>query len=263
MRFLISQRALLCALMAGLPSAGGPADGAEWTDHRTIDIFRIRSEFSLSDSEGHALLVELEQLREDVERLLGLEAAADPIEVNLFASRRSYQKFLSVRVPEGVARAALFVKGADMGRVYVHRHRDFRTDLRHECTHAVVHNALPYVPLWLDEGLAEYFEVPAPLRAGDNPHLKGVSWAMRLRWEPSLAGLEEKRDLSTLEAEDYRDSWAWVHFMLHGPPQPRQVLANYLYDIRSGNSAGQLSERMAHEVPGVETQLLRHFQEWE
>lgn len=255
-------RALLSAAAAA--SVCLPASTrAEWVDEREIDIFRIRSEFDLSDAEGQSLLAEFERLRSDVEQLLGFEADSDPIEVNLFASRRSYQRFLSVRVPDGVDRAALFVKGADMGRVYVHRHRGFETDVRHECTHAILHNALPYVPLWLDEGFAEYFEVPAPLRASDNPHFKSLAWALRLRWNPSLERLEEKRDLTAMDANDYRDSWAWVHFMLHGPPEPRQVLSNYLYDIRFGNPAGKLSQRLSQDVPSVRSQMLRHFKEWE
>ena len=36
--------------------------------------------------------------------------------------------------------------------------RQFEADLRHECTHALLHAALPYVPLWLDEGLASLYE---------------------------------------------------------------------------------------------------------
>jgi hypothetical protein len=43
--------------------------------------------------------------------------------------------------------------------VFAYRGEDFETDLRHECTHALLNAALPVVPLWLDEGLAEYFEV--------------------------------------------------------------------------------------------------------
>ena len=65
-----------------------------------------------------------------------------------------------------------------------------------------------------------------------------------------------------MTADDYRDSWAWVHFMLHGPPEVRQVLSNYLYDIRIGNPSGQLSERLAREVPGVNGMMIQHFKEW-
>jgi hypothetical protein len=260
MRSSSAPAALWCACLL-LSLCAAPARG-EWVDERTVDIFRVRSEFDLSEAEGQALLAEINQLREEIERLLRVEAERDSIEVNLFADRRSYQKFLAVRVPEGVSRAALYVKGADMGRVYVHKHRNFETDLRHECTHAILHNALPYVPLWLDEGLAEYFEVAGPLRARANPHLKNVRWAARLGWDTSLPRLEEKRELASMNAEDYRDAWAWVHFLLHGPPEARQVLSNYLYDIRIGNPAGQLSERLAGDVPGVESLLSEHFRSW-
>ena len=241
---------------------GGGQPRADWVDQQTVDVFHVRSEFSLADAEGQTLLAEIRQLRDDVEQILGLKADSDPIEVNLFATRRSYQQYLSVRVPDGMNRAALFVKGADRGRVYVYRHRDFMTDVRHECTHAVLHNALPYVPLWLDEGLAEYFEVPAPLRANSNPHVKNLKWTVRLRWNPDLAELEDKRDLAEMDASDYRDSWAWVHYLLHGPLESRQVLSNYLYDVRMGNPAGQLSERLAVNVPGVHRQLVEHFKTW-
>ena len=226
---------------------------------RTVDIFEIRSEFSLSDNSGQALLTEFQRLRTDVETTLGLEAANDPIEVNLFANRRSYQDFLSVRVPEGASRVALFVKGTDRGRVYVYRHRGYETDIRHECTHAILHNALPYVPLWLDEGLAEYFEVPASQRATGHSHLSSVHRAMFLRWNPSLTDLESRSDLTEMTGSDYRDSWAWAHYLLHGPIESRQVLSNFLYDIRTGNPAGMLSERLAQDVPGARSQLTRHF----
>lgn len=245
----------LCGSLAGSASARG-----EWIDQRTVDLFEIRSEYSLDDDSGQGLLNEFRRLRDDVESTLGIEAADDPIEVNLFASRRAYQKYLAVRVPEGASRVALYVKGSDRGRVYVFRHQGYEVDVRHECTHALLHNSLPYVPLWLDEGFAEYFEVPAAQRATGHSHLKSVHRAMFLRWKPSLTELESRRDLSEMSGSDYRDSWAWAHYLLHGPTESRQVLSNYLYDIRIGNPAGMLSERLAQDVPGVRSQMTRHFQ---
>jgi hypothetical protein len=194
-----------------------------------------------------------------VESLLGIEAEERPIEVNLFASRRSYRDFLELRIPGGASRIALFVKGVDRGRVYVYRHRGFEVDVRHECTHALLHNSLPYVPLWLDEGLAEYFEVPPELRATQNPHLASIRRASLIHWSPSLTQLEAFENLSEMNGQDYRDSWAWVHFMLHGPLEARQTLSNYLYDVRSGNPAGLLSERLADAVPQLQWQLAIHF----
>ena len=232
---------------------------AEWVEERAVDLFEVRSEFSLANETGRALLAELPRLRHDVESMLGLQTDGQPIEVNLFASRRSYQKFLEARVPEGASRVALYVQGTDRGRVYVYRHRGFEVDVRHECTHALLHNALPYVPMWLDEGFAEYFEMSPDQRAADNPHHKSVRRAMLLRWNPSLPDLELLDELHEMDGNDYRDSWAWVHFMLHGPREARQTLSNYLYDVRIGNPAGLLSGRLAAELSDPQRQLARHF----
>jgi hypothetical protein len=247
-------------LTAGLTAAGrASVHASQWVDQRTVDVFEVRSEFSLGDDTGRALLEEILRLREEIETILRLEAAPEPIEVNLFASRRSYQEFLKIRIPEGASRSALYVKGTDRGRVYVYRHPGFDVDLRHECTHAILHNALPFVPLWLDEGLAEYFEVPAPLRGRGHPHLRTIQQGLAVGWSPALSGLESRHELRDMSPGDYRDSWAWVHFLLYGPDLARQELSNFLYDIRIGNPPGQLSERLAVSLPGTQQALIRHF----
>jgi hypothetical protein len=159
-------------------------------------------------------------------------------------------------------RPALFVQGTDMGRVYVYKRWGFDTDLRHESTHAVLHNALPYVPMWLDEGLAEYFEVPANKRSAGNPHLSSLRRSIFFGWRPNLAKLEAAEDLADMGANEYREAWAWAHFMLHGPPEVRQVLADYLYDIQSGDSAGLLKDRLAKTVPHADVRLIEHLRNW-
>ena len=77
---------------------------------------------------------------------------------------------------------------------------------------------MPMVPLWLDEGLAEYFEVPAADREHGNPHAKYIKIGAHLGQVPLLEDLEQIRDLSEMTRSRYRAAWAWVHFMLHGPP---------------------------------------------
>ena len=117
--------------------------------------------------------------------------------------------------------------------------------------------------MWLDEGFAEYFEVPAKRRSAGNPHLRSVRRVMLLRWRPSLAELEALDELDDMDASDYRDSWAWVHIMLHGPPGARQTLSNYLYDVWIGNPAGSLSQRLAAILPDPQRQLTQHFRDFQ
>ena len=101
--------------------------------------------------------------------------------------------------------------------VFAYYSDDFVVDLRHETTHAVLHTLLPMVPLWLDEGLAEYFEVPAADRCQGNPHLKQVQRNVRWRRPASLVKLEATETLDQMDRDAYRDAWSWVHYLLHGP----------------------------------------------
>ncbi len=248
---------LAAMLVLGYQTALG-----EWADSRNVGPFQLRSEFPLSDENGKQLLEEMGKLQQDVETLLNLKAGTNPIEVNLFRTRENYRDYLSQRVPEGMSRPALFVKSNDIGRVYVYRHWGFEKDVRHECTHAVLHNALPYVPLWIDEGFAEYFEVPRSDRNRGNPHLSELKRRVYFGWQPDLQKLETLGSLQDMDADDYRDSWAVVHFLLHGPQEVRQILADYLYDIQAGNLAGKLSDRLNARVPNFDAHVTAHIRHW-
>lgn len=235
---------------------------AQWAATKTTGIFEIRSEYALDDKDSQILIAQITQLQSDVQKLLNLEPQDRAVEISLFKNKTTYREHLAQRVPEGMNRPALFVQGSDMGRVYVYKRWGFDTDLRHECTHAVLHNALPYVPMWIDEGLAEYFEVVASKRSTGNPHLGSLKRAILFGWRPRIDKLEAAEDLADMGADEYREAWAWAHFMLHGPPEVRQVLSDYLFDIQSGEAAGLLSERLAEAVPQAEIRLVEHIRNW-
>jgi hypothetical protein len=99
----------------------------------------------------------LAQIKQELEQKLKLKVGNDPINVHLFNSRRSYQAYMRQHVPRAINRQALFVKGPQGSSVYAYKNKDFDTDIRHECTHALIHNSVQFIPLWMDEGLAEYF----------------------------------------------------------------------------------------------------------
>ncbi|MBM79784.1 MAG: hypothetical protein CMJ78_04235 [Planctomycetaceae bacterium] len=233
------------------------ADDA-WIDSHRGRVFQYRSEFRV-DSEP--LIKQLDALKRDVESTLAIRSSG-PIQLNLFRNRTTYMHHIGQRHPEGMQRRALFVKGPDLSRVYVYRQLSIETDIRHESTHAVLHNALPYLPLWLDEGLAEYFEVPATQRAGKNPHHSRLKWSIRFGWSPSLQKLEQRDGLTDIKSADYRESWAWVHFMLHGPKAAKSVLVQYIKDIQSENPPGRLSTRMHKALPNANAQLVHHIKTW-
>ena len=108
-------------------------------------------------------------------------------------------------------------------------------DLRHELTHAYLHSVVPKLPLWLDEGLAKYFEIP-PGRHGLNPqYVQQIAAAMEKGvWHPNLRRLEQIPPTADMSQEDYVEAWAWVHFLLESQPACADVLRQYLADLRGG-----------------------------
>jgi hypothetical protein len=253
--------ALVAAMIVTAALAiAAPATGANWADERTSGPFVCHADFALGEYE--ALFAELAQLQLDLSRTLGVAAAREPVEVFLFHTEQTYRRYLEVRLPQVPYRRALFVKGSGPGKIYAYQSKELAVDVRHECTHGLLHSALPMVPLWLDEGLAEYFEVPEDQRAFGNPHLKWVRLDARLGRIPKLAQIEAKREVSEMSSTDYRHAWAWTHFMLHGPPEAREELIKFLADIRANNPPGKLSERLERRLPGVDKRLADHFKNW-
>lgn len=247
-----------CSLIA-LGPARAAAD--EWADVRTVGPLVIRAEFSLTP--WQRLLDDLRSVQDDLTRVLAVPAAKQPIEVYLFQGEASYTAYLRQYLPQVPYRRALYVRGQGPGMVFAYQSKRLPEDLRHECTHAMLHAVLPDVPLWLDEGLAEYFEQPIEHRAYDCPHLAAVKrrawWAMA----PDLNDLERRTSPEEMGKAQYRDAWAIVHFALHGPPEARRELRAYLSDLASGAPPEPLSARWQRHWPDVSTALRRHYNGWQ
>lgn len=236
------------------------AVGAEWVDVRQVGPFRCAAQFPAD--EIAPLLTDLANLPDDIAAHLELNPDWTLIEVYIFAGKGDYQRFLAGRFPDIPFRRALYVKEGDRALVLTYRSDDFGIDLRHECTHALLHAALPMVPLWLDEGLAEYFEVSPGYRSFSSPHLRRVRWQARLRRVPDLARLEQLGHMSDMGAREYREAWSWVHFLLHGPPEARNELRTYLERIRELTPPGRLSEHLESRFADLDRAYISHFLMW-
>ncbi len=253
----------LMTLIAAIGVAQCSSDASaepRWTDRYTTGPFVCQADFPLKQHKE--LFGELAELQNELVRVLGIAPANESIRVYLFQDESSYRSFMRRQFPNVPYRRALFIKRDGPGMVFAHRQAELATDLRHECTHALLHASLPMVPLWLDEGLAEYFEMPRETRAFDCPHLANLRWNLRLGIMPSLDGLERRASLVEMGAQQYRFSWAWVHFMLHGPVEAHQQLVSYLRDIEAGNPSDRLSERLRRKLPDLESELVQHFKSW-
>jgi hypothetical protein len=64
-------------------------------------------------------------------------------------------------------------------------------------------------------------------------------------WRPNLRRLEKLTDAAQMDQRDYAESWAWVYFFLNSPPERREILTNYLSDLKTRGGGDPLSVRLA------------------
>jgi hypothetical protein len=263
MRQHVKFRAWIVAAVAILAcSALASADEIGWTDRRQVGPFIFHATFSMDPHER--FFSQLPELQREITRTLGVPPAKNPIYVYLFSDEAEYRAYKDKHFPRVPFRPALFILEGGSPGVYTYRKPDLEIDVRHECTHALLHSSLPVVPLWLDEGLAKYFEVPASQRAFDHPYFDDLKWkwSLRLGMVRSIESLEQRNDLTEMDAADYRFSWAWVHFMMHGPEPAHRALVEYLACYQQYAPAGNLSTRIDEAIPNATDQMIQHFKHW-
>ncbi len=233
---------------------------ADWPYQATRDCFTFHADFPLDPNQR--LMGDLAQIKEELCATLRLPDQGESIDVYLFGDRATYELYLKRYFAGVTPRRAMFIKSNSPGNVFAYVSPEFDIDLRHEATHALLHARLPMVPLWLDEGLAEYFEVAATARAREHPYLKAVR--RRTNWQrpPSLERLESFTHIGQMGPDEYRDAWSWVHFMLHGPPEAQQALRHYFAQVARHEPPTPLSVALANCFESPQRAYAGHFRSW-
>jgi hypothetical protein len=227
-----------------------------------LDQLVVHSNFELPGQ--HRLLQELNAQRADLSNKLALPISDEPIHVYLFADSERFNEFMSRRFPSFPPRRAFFVETDTRLAVYAHWGDRVAEDLRHEVAHGYLHSVMPSLPLWLDEGLAEYFEVPRGTHGMNPPHVDELVSLIRQRsWTPNLRQLEMLRTPTEMSQAEYAEAWLWVHWLLESAPARRQLLQTYLADLRRDLSAPPLSVYLRQLAGNSESQLVEHLRSLE
>jgi hypothetical protein len=203
----------------------------------------IHADFPLAGQ--HRLVRELEGMRADVSQELGLPISDEPVHLYLFENPARYEAFVAARFPSFPARRAFFVETDTTLSVFAAWQDRVAEDLRHETTHGYVHAVVPTVPLWLDEGIAEYFEVPRAQRGVHPPHVAHLAGRLlEGTWRPDMARLEALESAGEMSQDHYAEAWCWVHWLLCTTPERRALLQEYLSGLRRDGTAAPLSARL-------------------
>jgi hypothetical protein len=89
-------------------------------------------------------------------------------------------------------------------------------------------------------------------------HAQLLARAVQNGWRPDLDRLEALEKVEHMKAPDYREAWGWVHYMLHASADTRQVLLNYVHELRTVANPGSLHERLLAANPDVDLRWLSY-----
>jgi hypothetical protein len=260
-----------CILAALLASS--PAAAAEWIRVETQN-FIVYGE--TGERRVREVAAEFERFREAMARVLpgAARPAAVPTVVMVFGSERSFQPYKPRFNGKPIKLNGCFYSTEDMNHVAM-VDGDTAESLRtifHEYVHLVISNMMPNMPLWLNEGLAEYystFEVQSDGRRAIlgrviPNHLALLNQRSMFRIEELLTIDESSSAYNEGERQTlfYAQSWALVHMLMAGLDNRSSQVAAYLDLVANGtpslaawqkifdseNIARQLSRYIAQDV---------------
>jgi hypothetical protein len=254
-------------LLSGALLLASPARGsAEW---RRIDSPNFTVVGDVGARTLRDVALRFEGFRETLTRVLTERATATavPTIVIVFPSDRSFSPFKPLYQGKPVAGiAGLFVGREDANYIAVvnQGHPDGMRIVFHEYAHLVVSNVLRNVPVWLNEGLAEFYSTYDLSSDGREAVIGRVipSHLLELN-ESSLLKLEDLINVdhqSPLYNERnrrsvfYAQSWALTHRLLLGEPTRTAELFAYLGGLTQGLAPAEAWKK-AFGAANVEREL--------
>lgn len=237
---------------------------AEWRTLRTEHFHLIGD---VSDRQLRDVALRFEQFRDVVtglNRAATKEDAGSRVPIIVFRDRRSFEPFMPRAGGHIVEAAGMFVEGPDS--VYIAVRLDggaasYRAAF-HEYTHLLLRQAFPDAPLWLDEGLADYYST---LRiTGDRSALIGLPLPthITLLRESSMPLMEmfaATHQSAVYTGTDrvlfYAQAWAMVHHAYHSRPSLEAEMIALARRLAAGGNAEE-SVRAFYGVSSAELERL-------
>jgi hypothetical protein len=240
---MATTRAVILASIICLLTAHPGA--AEW---RRLDSPNFIVIGDVSARELREVAVKFEGFRETLQRVLSESAttAAVPTVVIVFPSDKAFTPFKPIY--QGKPREdvrGLFVGGQNVNYIAMESTAEISERvIFHEYAHLVISNAMSNVPIWLNEGLAEYYSTfhlmqdgrRAQLGLPIEDHLRLLNSGGRISI-PELLKVDTRSPLYNEGARAsvfYAESWVLTHLILNGEPSRINELGAYLRSVRQG-----------------------------
>jgi Protein of unknown function (DUF1570). len=219
-----------------------PREKDRWT---TLSIDELTIYSSANDSTTRGIASGLVRLREALSVVTQLKVRSPlPTKVYIFGDQRSFTLYCEAALGRSDRLSGVFLAHRDGNQVLVDGDaREVNRVVNHELTHYFLRNTVPAeVPLWFNEGLAEFYSV---FTAHNDSVDVGLPIAEHLAWLRTQP-LIPLKDLFAVDHDSkdyhegnrqgvfYAESWALVHFLMIGSPERRSQLGTYVGLIASG-----------------------------
>jgi len=224
---MTKRTAFIIALLLFLPALASSTVAAKdsWTSVRSKNFLLVGN---ASEKDIRQVGIRMEQFREVFSRLfpkLNINSPV-PTSVVVFKNDQSYRPFqLNAR------NAGYFQPGQDVNYIALKLSRDLRSDenaytvIFHEFTHLLVRTTLGEVPLWFNEGLAEYYstfsfsddqKVVMGRPISSHVYLLRDNKMLPLRTLFQVDSKSPYYNESEKQSIFYAESWALMHYLVLG-----------------------------------------------
>jgi hypothetical protein len=250
-------------LLAAVTTVAGDACAADLLDRlipgRQPDLRAVRAGrfLLISDAELHdagGIAADLDALHDELQSELRLPGIDEAVRVYIFARHTTFAHYVRKHIPYlarvDTHRRGLFLLRNGVPHIFVVRDEHFTASLRHEFVHVVLNTSAPGLPLWLDEGLAMYYEtLDDPDRRAELT--RRLAKRQARGWRPDLARLEQFDEMPEMDELAYAEAWAWVRLVQEGPAEVRDLLPAYLSDLSGGRKLVPLSDRLPQRLGDI------------
>ena len=212
---------------------------------------------TVGESRLRSVGTQFEGFREALTKLLSstITSTAVPTVVIVFSDDKTFQEFKPVYNGKPVEIGGLFVPRQQINYILIGppRSTDALRPVFHEYSHLLVNNVEPGLPVWLNEGLAEYYS-SFDLENNGQYVTIGRTIESHYRtlasetWLPLKELLATKHDSPQYNENSrrgvfYAECWMLTHMLLHGEPDRRAQLRAYVGELSTGADPVEAWER--------------------
>ncbi|MFL6261899.1 MAG: tetratricopeptide repeat protein [Thermoanaerobaculia bacterium] len=241
---------LAAALWAlAVPAGALPSPRNPWIEVRTAS-FTLFSE--AGERKTKEIGEDLERLRDALSQLSPGLALSSPTPTYIFVFRDapSFQPYQRTYNGKPLDSGGYFLGRQLANYVAINgdQHGDEKVIIYHEYLHYLMNNNLAALPLWMNEGLAEYYSTFQAAKDEARiglPVPEHVFWLRQHTFIPfaTLFAVTEKSpeyNETDRRGGFYAESWALVHYLISGNPERRRQASEYLRLVQAGTPPDQI-----------------------